>query len=86
MGRIDWKCSLLATLLDRWDVVTCTFYLSTREMTIIVEDIHRLYRLPIHGQRILHVVDRAGALIVISYLYGATRVDTIMSEIISGGI
>ena len=31
-------------------------------------------------------MDRAGALPAISYLYGVTRVDTIVSEIISGGI
>jgi len=32
------------------------------------------------------VVDRAGALPVISYLYGEDRVDTIIFEIIFGGI
>ena len=32
------------------------------------------------------MVDRAGALPAISYLYGATRVDTIIFEIISSGI
>ena len=71
MGRIHWEYPLLAALLDRWDAVTCTFHLSTGEMTVIVEDIHRLYRLPVHGQRIQHLVDRIGALPAISYLYGA---------------
>jgi len=49
MGHIHWEYPLLAALLDRWDARTYTFHLATREMTITIEDMHRLYRLPIHG-------------------------------------
>lgn len=78
MGRIHWEYPLLVALLDRWDACTCTFHLLIKKMTIIVEDIHRLYRLPIHGQRIQHLVDKVGALLMISYLYGVDHVNTII--------
>jgi len=48
VGCIHWEYPLLAALLDRWDAYTSTFHLPTREMMIIVEDIHQLYRLLIH--------------------------------------
>ena len=86
MACIHWEYPLLVALLDRWDAKTCTFHLPTGEMTITVEDIYRLYQLPIHGQRIQHIVDRARALPAISYLYGVAQVNTIVSEITSRGI
>lgn len=86
MGHIHWKYPLLATLLDRWDAQTCTFHLPIGEMTITIEDIHKLYRLPVYGQRIQHVVDRARALLTISYLSRAAQVNTIIFKITFGGI
>lgn len=79
MGRIHWNYSLLAALLERWDSSTSTFHLLIGEMTIMVEDIHHLYHLPIHGQWIQHTFNRDDALSAIAYLYGANRVDTIAS-------
>lgn len=55
-------------------------------MTIIMEYIHYLYWLPIHDHRIHHMFDRDDIFQTISYLYGADRVNTIMSKIIPGAI
>ena len=52
IGRIHFEYPLLVALLDRWDAHTSTSHLPIGEMMITIEDIHRLYRIPIHGQRI----------------------------------
>lgn len=73
-------------LLKRWDSITSTFHILIGEMTIIVEDIHNLYFLPIYGQQIQHIVDMDDVRLAISYLYGPNKVDMIMYKISLGGI
>lgn len=76
----------MEVLLKWWESTTSTFHLLIGEMMNTVEYIHWLYYIPIHDQRIYHVVDRDDILSVIAYFYGDDQVDTIMYDIILGRI
>jgi len=41
---------MLTTLMERWDSNSNTFHLSTGEMTVTLEDVYRITRLPIRGK------------------------------------
>jgi len=41
---------MLTALMERWDLNSNTFHLPTREMTIMLEDVYRITRLPIRGK------------------------------------
>lgn len=86
MGCIHYDYILLVALLERWDSMDSIFHLPIGEIIITVEDIHLLYYLPIHGHRIQHTINRDGALLAISYLYGVDGVDNIVSKISLGSI
>ncbi|KAH9301388.1 hypothetical protein KI387_012971, partial [Taxus chinensis] len=54
-GRVVREQSLMVTLIERWDSVTNTFHLLIGEMTITLEDIYRILRLPINGDQVYSV-------------------------------
>lgn len=86
MGHIHWDYPLLEALPERWDSLIGTFHLLTREMTIMVEDIHHLYHLPIQGQWIQHVIDRDLVRLTITTFYGVGVINKFMSKIFFGGL
>ncbi|GLJ16332.1 hypothetical protein SUGI_0276050 [Cryptomeria japonica] len=49
---------LLTTLAERWHSETCTFHLLMGEMTVTLEDVYRIMRIPIDGELIPY--DRDG--------------------------
>ncbi|GLJ23507.1 hypothetical protein SUGI_0445390 [Cryptomeria japonica] len=49
---------LLTALAKRWHSETCTFHLSMGEMTVTLEDVYRILRIPINGELIPY--DRDG--------------------------
>lgn len=49
---------LLTALVERWHSKTCTFHLLMGEMTVTLEDVYRILRIPIDGELILY--DRDG--------------------------
>ncbi|KAH9294131.1 hypothetical protein KI387_040665, partial [Taxus chinensis] len=60
-GMCHYRCihrdmGLLLALFERWDHVTGTFWLPTGEMTITLEDIHRILCLPVQGEQV-YVID-----------------------------
>lgn len=86
MGRIHQDYPLLAALLERWDSSTGTFHLPTREMNVMVEDIHHLYRLPIQGQWIQHALDQDSVHPDIAIVYRVGVVEGVMGEMFSRGL
>lgn len=49
---------LLTALAERWHSETCTFHLMMGEMTVTLEDVYRIPRIPIDGELIPY--DRDG--------------------------
>ncbi|GLJ04942.1 hypothetical protein SUGI_0007490, partial [Cryptomeria japonica] len=49
---------LLIALAGRWHYETCTFHLPMGEMTVTLEDVYRILRIPIDGELIPY--DRDG--------------------------
>ncbi|KAH9321408.1 hypothetical protein KI387_016047, partial [Taxus chinensis] len=47
--------SLMVALIERWDPVTNVFHLLTGEMTITLEDVYHILRLPIDGEAVFQV-------------------------------
>lgn len=41
---------LLTTLAERWHSETSTFYFPTGEMSVTLEDVYHILRLPINGE------------------------------------
>ncbi|KAH9293921.1 hypothetical protein KI387_040871 [Taxus chinensis] len=49
--------SLILALLERWNPSTNTFWLPTGEMTITLEDVHHITRLPVRGDPVYCISD-----------------------------
>ncbi|KAH9312294.1 hypothetical protein KI387_027329, partial [Taxus chinensis] len=49
---IDRDHSLMVALIERWDPAANVFHLPTGEMTVTLEDVYRILRLPIKGEAI----------------------------------
>ncbi|KAH9300434.1 hypothetical protein KI387_003637, partial [Taxus chinensis] len=47
--------SLMVALIERWDPATNVFHLPTGEMTVTLEDVYRILRLPIEGEAVFQV-------------------------------
>ncbi|KAH9325625.1 hypothetical protein KI387_005803, partial [Taxus chinensis] len=47
---VDRDHILMAALIERWDPATNVFHLPTGEMTVTLEDVYRILRLPIIGE------------------------------------
>ncbi|KAH9304981.1 hypothetical protein KI387_009385, partial [Taxus chinensis] len=51
VSPVNWgimrEVGLTVSLIERWDLRTNVFHLPTREMTITLEDVYRILRLPI---------------------------------------
>lgn len=58
MPEIQSNLGLWIALAERWHFETCTFHLSTSEMSITLEDVYRILQIPIHKK--LFVYDREG--------------------------
>lgn len=52
MPPMRYHDAMLMALVKRWNVDTCTFHLPSSKMIVTLEDVHRIFRVPIHG----HVV------------------------------
>ena len=44
------NCGLMIAIAERWHSETSTFHLPTGEITITLEDVYRILRLPINGE------------------------------------
>ncbi|KAH9303980.1 hypothetical protein KI387_008384, partial [Taxus chinensis] len=49
-SRITHNHAMLQALIERWNLEKNTFYLPTWEMTVTLEDVFRILRLPITGR------------------------------------
>ncbi|KAH9303135.1 hypothetical protein KI387_014718, partial [Taxus chinensis] len=47
--------SLMVALIERWDPAANVFHLPTGEMTVTLEDVYRILRLPIEGEAVFQV-------------------------------
>ncbi|KAH9301381.1 hypothetical protein KI387_012964, partial [Taxus chinensis] len=52
---IDRDHSLMVALIERWDPATNVFHLLTGEMTITLEDVYHILRLPIEGEVVFQI-------------------------------
>lgn len=43
---------LLTALTERWHLETCSFHFLTGEATVTLEDVHKILKLSIHGERV----------------------------------
>lgn len=50
----------LTTLVERWDASTNTFILPTRECMVFIEDIWRIFKVPIEGEPVIKVGEDIG--------------------------
>ncbi|KAH9322522.1 hypothetical protein KI387_017161, partial [Taxus chinensis] len=57
---IDRDHSLMVALIERWDTAANVFHLPTGEMTVTLEDVYRILRLPIEGEAVFQVDFRDG--------------------------
>lgn len=55
MPEIRMNTELLTPLIERWYSETCTFHLSTSEMSINLEDHYRILRVLIHEYLVVYV-------------------------------
>ncbi|KAH9302293.1 hypothetical protein KI387_013876, partial [Taxus chinensis] len=55
IGAVDRDHSLMVALIERWDPATNVFHLPTREMTITLEDVYHILRLPLVGEVVFQV-------------------------------
>lgn len=46
--------ALITTLIERWHSKTCSFHLPTGEASITLEDVWRILRILIHGERVVY--------------------------------
>ncbi|KAH9331924.1 hypothetical protein KI387_004032, partial [Taxus chinensis] len=52
---VDRDHSLMVALIERWDPTTNVFHLPTGQMTITLEDVYCILRLPIVGEVVFQV-------------------------------
>ncbi|GLJ50131.1 hypothetical protein SUGI_1066700 [Cryptomeria japonica] len=59
MSAIRFHPAMLMALMERWDPDTCMFQLPVGEMTVTLEDVYRILRLPIRGATVTYATDRS---------------------------
>lgn len=54
MPVIRMNHGLITALAERWHSETCTFHLAQGEMTVTLEDVWRILRIPIRGELVTY--------------------------------
>lgn len=86
MGLIQKDLAVLITLFERWDSTINAFYLPTSPITITIEDLHRILRLPIKGEPIILLQTWDEAQPFVWDLFGDEFADELMLLIQAGGL
>jgi hypothetical protein len=59
-GMLVFNATTITTIVNKWRPETHSFHLSCREITVTLEDVAMILRLPIRGCPIIGHVDSAG--------------------------